>query len=94
MEIRSDLAGFRAAEQSMAKRSERIARATVDAAGSSEPPVPPPSSPASIQGSPERSPDLVSDIVGMTTDRMAGSYDIKAQKVRDRMMGELLDLVR
>lgn len=77
----------------MAKRSERIARATVDAAGSSEPQARPQAAGASVQDSPQRSPDLVSDIVGMTTDRMAGAYDIKAQKVRDRMMGELLDLV-
>ncbi|MBK9578438.1 MAG: hypothetical protein IPK50_11160 [Fibrobacterota bacterium] len=97
MEIRSDLAGFRAAEQSMAKRSERIAKATLDAVG-----TPDGQAASQATGSTSsvpsalapQSPDFVSDVVGMTTDRLAGSYDIKAMKVRDRMMGELLDLIR
>ncbi len=97
MEIRSDLAGFRAAEQSMAKRSERIAQATLDAVGSPDGQIAPQAT-GSASSVPSalapRSPDFVSDVVGMTTDRLAGAYDIKAMKVRDRMMGDLLDLIR
>lgn len=84
MEIRSDLAGFRAATQSMAARSERIARASLSQT----------EIPLSSDDRTDSGPDLVDDIVGMTTDRLAGAYDVKAQKVKDSMMGTLLDLVR
>lgn len=97
MEIRTPLSGFRAAEQSMAKRADRIARATLEGVSSSDARAVAESSPSEAPPAPqtaERKPDIVSDVVGMTTDRLAGAYDIKAMKVRDRMMGELLDLVR
>ena len=37
--------------------------------------------------------DPTSDMVGMTTDKLAGSYNLKALKVQNQMAGELMDLV-
>lgn len=37
--------------------------------------------------------DPTRDIVGMTTDKLAGSYNLKALKVQNQMAGELLDLI-
>lgn len=96
MEIRTPLSGFRAAEQSMAKRADRIARATLEGASGSDGSTAPTRT-SSPEGSGEKAslePDFVTDVVGMTTDRIAGTYDLKAMKVKDRMMGELLDILR
>lgn len=81
MEIGSNIQGFQAAERSLANRGDRIARATARAADSSTPPT----------GS---EPDITADVVGLATDRLAGAYNLKAQKVRDNMMGDLLDIIR
>lgn len=37
--------------------------------------------------------DPTADMVGMTTDKLAGSYNLKALKVQNQMAGELMDLI-
>lgn len=37
--------------------------------------------------------DPTSDLVGMKTDKLAGSYNLKAIKVQNQMAGELMDLI-
>ena len=75
----SSIQGFQKAESSMAARAKNIA-AWGEQAASDKP-------------NPANSPDLTSDVVGMKTDQLAGSYNLKALKVQDRMAGELLDLI-
>ncbi len=71
--------GYQKAEGSLASRARNIASASQEAA--SEP------------ASQANSPDITSDIVGMKTDQLAGSYNLKALKVQDKMAGELMDLI-
>jgi hypothetical protein len=37
--------------------------------------------------------DPTEDLVGLKTDKLAGSYNLKALKVQNQMAGELLDLI-
>ena len=37
--------------------------------------------------------DPARDMVGMKTDKLAGSYNLKALKVQNQMAGELMDLI-
>jgi hypothetical protein len=37
--------------------------------------------------------DPTSDMVGMATDKLVGSYNLKALKVQNQMAGELMDLI-
>ncbi|GEM_PF-4176537 len=80
----------------MAKRADRIARATLEGASPSGSPYVGSAGASDLSATafPENAkPDFVSDVVGMTTDRLAGAYDVKAMKVRDRMLGDLMDLI-
>lgn len=85
MEIRSGLSGwdssiqgYRKAETSLETRAGNISRKTQEAAADTPP-----------QGDS----DIASDMVGMKTDKLAASYNIKAMKVQKEMSGELLDLI-
>jgi hypothetical protein len=83
MNISTSLQGYQAAQNSLDARAARIAQATVQS--------------ASQAGSPKAaapSTDITSDMVGMNTDRLAASYNLKAMKVQNSMLGEVLDILK
>lgn len=75
----SNVQGYQTAEGSMAKRARNIAEWSRNSASDSPPR--------------QDAPDLTNDIVGMKTDQLAGSYNLKALKVQNKMAGELMDLI-
>ena len=79
------IGGYKAAEYSLAQRGDRIAKTTTAQATE---PVPSESTP------PAKATDITSDLVGLNTDRLAGTYNLKALKVQDRMLGEVLDILK
>jgi hypothetical protein len=83
----SNIDGFKAAEASLAARGDRIAKATTQA-------VQQVSDPAADAKPAQKSPDITSDIVGLNTDRLAGAYNLKAQKVKNDMLGDVLDILK
>lgn len=83
----SNIDGFKAAESSLAARGDRIAKATTEATQQV--------SDSAAGGKPPRKiPDITSDVVGLKTDRLAGAYNLKAQKVRNDMLGDVLDILK
>ncbi len=85
MEIRSgmsgwdaSLQGYQKAETSLESRARNISRWSQEAAADKP----------NASGS-----DPVRDVVGMKTDKLAGSYNLKALKVQNNMAGELMDLI-
>jgi hypothetical protein len=85
MEIRSGMSGwdssvqgYQKAETSLESRARNISRWSQEAAADK------PTAPTS---------DPVRDVVGMKTDKLAGSYNLKALKVQNNMAGELMDLI-
>ena len=75
----SSVQGYQKAEGSMASHAKNIATASAQA--------------SSDNPQPANSPDLATEMVGMKTDQISGSYNLKALKVQDKMAGELMDLV-
>jgi hypothetical protein len=83
MNINTSLQGYQAAQSSLDARAARIAQATTQA--------------ASQAGNPKASApsaDIASDMVGMNTDRLAASYNLKAMKVQSSMLGDVLDILK
>jgi len=80
--IDSSLQGYRAAETSLNARAERIANAADPAQAD------PPSVAA------KQAPDFTTDMASLTSDRLAGSYNLKAMKVQNAMLGDLLDILK
>lgn len=85
MEIRSGMSGwdssiqgYQKAETSLESRARNISRWSQEAAA---------------QKPNASDSDPVRDIVGMKTDQLAGSYNLKALKVQNNMAGELMDLI-
>jgi len=83
----SNIDGFKAAEASLAARGDRIAKATTQASQLI-------SDPTTADKPPQKFPDITSDIVGLKTDRLAGAYNLKAQKVKNDMLGDVLDILK
>lgn len=83
----SNIDGFKAAESSLAARGDRIAKATAQASQQV-------SETATTGKPPQKTPDITSDIVGLQTDRLAGAYNLKAQKVKNDMLGDVLDILK
>lgn len=80
----SGLQGYRAAESSLDARAARIAKASTAA-------------PAQVDAPPvaaKQAPDLTTDMANLTSDRLAGSYNLKAMKVRNSMLGDVLDILK
>ena len=75
----SSVQGYQKAEGSMAKRAVNIADWSRESAADAPPRA--------------NSPDPTNEIVGMKTDQLAGSYNLKALKIQNRMAGELMDLI-
>ena len=82
--IDSGLQGYRAAESSLNARAERIAKVTTAAPTQVEAP--------SIAA--KQAPDLTTDMANLTSDRLAASYNLKAMKVQNSMLGDLLDILK
>lgn len=82
--IDSSLQGYRAAETSLDARAERIAKVTTAAPAQVEAP--------SVAA--KQAPDLTTDMASLTSDRLAGAYNLKAMKVQNSMLGDLLDILK
>ena len=80
----SSLQGYKAAEASLDARAARIAKATADTPVQTEAP----------KIAAKKEPDFTTDVASLTSDRMAGSYNLKAMKIRDNMLGDLLDILK
>ena len=90
--IDSSLQGYRGAEASLDARAARIAKAGQPTR---------PQAPAPVQGQAQaptvaakQAPDFTTDMANLTSDRLAGSYNLKAMKVQNRMLGDLLDILK
>ena len=82
--IDSSLQGYRAAETSLDARAARIAKVTT----ATETPAAAPSVAA------KQAPDFTTDMANLTSDRLAGAYNLKAMKVQNNMLGDLLDILK
>ena len=82
--INSSLQGYRVAESSLNARAERIAKVTTPAPAQVDAPA----------VAAKQAPDLTSDMAGLNTDRLAASYNLKAMKVQNSMLGDLLDILK
>ena len=82
--IDSSLQGYRAAESSLNARAERIANAATATPAQADPP------PVAAK----QAPDFTTDMASLTSDRLAGSYNLKAMKVQNDMLGDLLDILK
>jgi hypothetical protein len=83
----SSVEGYRSAEASLAARGDRIAKATTQASQDV-------SAVDAGKAPPAQTPDITSDVVGLSTDRLAGAYNLKALKVQNQMLGDLLDIMK